>query len=24
VAFADGNRLVFLNPKYALLPMGQD
>ena len=24
VAFADANRLVFLNPKYALLPMGQD
>jgi hypothetical protein len=24
VAFADGNRLVFLNPKYSLLPMGQD
>jgi hypothetical protein len=24
VAFADANRLVFLNPKYSLLPMGQD
>ena len=24
VAFADANRLVFLNPKYLLLPMGQD
>jgi hypothetical protein len=23
VAFADANRLVFLNPKYSLLPMGQ-
>ena len=22
VAFADANRLVFLNPKYSLLPMG--
>ena len=24
VAFADANRLVFLNPKYSLLPMGKD
>jgi hypothetical protein len=24
VAFADSNRLVFLNPKYTLLPHGQD
>ena len=24
VAFADGNRLVFLNPAYSLLPMGDD
>ena len=24
VAFADANRLVFLNPKYSLLPMGPD
>ena len=24
VAFADANRLVFLNPKYSLLPMGRD
>ena len=24
VAYADGNRLVFLNPKYTLLPLGQD
>mgnify|MGYP003923563239 FL=1 len=24
VAYADANRLVFLNPKYSLLPMGQD
>ena len=24
VSFADANRLVFLNPKYSLLPMGQD
>jgi hypothetical protein len=24
VAFADANRLVFLNPKYTLLPLGQD
>ena len=24
VAFADANRLVFLNPKYTLLPFGQD
>jgi hypothetical protein len=24
VAFADSNRLVFLNPKYTLLPLGQD
>ena len=24
VAYADANRLVFLNPKYSLLPMGPD
>ena len=24
VAFADGNRLVFLNPAYSLLPMSED
>lgn len=24
VAFADGNRLVFLNPAYSLLPLGED
>jgi len=24
VAFADANRLVFLNPAYSLLPMGED
>jgi hypothetical protein len=24
IAFADSNRLVFLNPKYTLLPLGQD
>jgi hypothetical protein len=24
VAFADANRLVFLNPKYSLLPMGDE
>jgi hypothetical protein len=24
VAYADANRLIFLNPKYSLLPMGPD
>ena len=24
IAFADSNRLVFLNPKHTLLPLGQD
>jgi hypothetical protein len=24
VAYADANRLVFLNPKYSLLPMGDE
>jgi hypothetical protein len=24
VAYADANRLVFLNPKYSLLPIGDE